>query len=347
MKRIVILMALALMVSVAFGQTVEKLMVKWKAVPGAEYMETPRDSLLAEMVKDEELIAQGLSEKEIAYIKKNLKRMEQVTLELDEAQRKDLDKDIQSLEGYEQLFVVNENNAPEEGSNILQQMWSQVMNPKSQLCAYGKIKKNVAEGVLLRWDIWNKVVMAHLDTKMKVETLSKALSIDGGLVEIERDKDNVVDMKEMVKEVEAGNVLFVIEGKEHPELHSTEEARDYMIAHEIHWNHETWVVGGGVKEKYPNTDKKVVIEYEREGNSNMSDEELKEAIMNCVILLNGEYRPEFHNENEVIKYLSDEEGVLNGEYGVHYHLDEQMAKKYDATKKVVADITFTKSEDKK
>ena len=43
--------------------------------------------------------------------------------------------------------------------------------------------------------------------------------------------------------------------------------------------------------------------------------------------------------------MSDEEGVLNGEYGVHYHLDESMAKKYDATKKVVAEITFTKSED--
>ena len=45
------------------------------------------------------------------------------------------------------------------------------------------------------------------------------------------------------------------------ELHSLNEAKEYMRAHNISWNNESWVVGGGVKEKYPNTDKKVVIEY--------------------------------------------------------------------------------------
>ena len=34
-----------------------------------------------------------------------------------------------------------------------------------------------------------------------------------------------------------------------------------MRAHNISWNNEMWVVGGAVKEKYPNTDKKVVIEF--------------------------------------------------------------------------------------
>ena len=33
-----------------------------------------------------------------------------------------------------------------------------------------------------------------------------------------------------------------------------------MRAHNISWN-ELWVIGAAVKEKYPNTDKKVVIEY--------------------------------------------------------------------------------------
>ena len=57
-----------------------------------------------------------------------------------------------------------------------------------------------------------------------------------------------------------GNVLFVINGEEHPELHSLNEAKEYMRAHNISWN-ELWVIGAAVKEKYPNTDKKVVIEY--------------------------------------------------------------------------------------
>jgi hypothetical protein len=34
-----------------------------------------------------------------------------------------------------------------------------------------------------------------------------------------------------------------------------------MRAHNISWDTERWVVGGEVKEKYPNTDKKVVIEF--------------------------------------------------------------------------------------
>jgi hypothetical protein len=51
--------------------------------------------------------------------------------------------------------------------------------------------------------------------------------------------------------------------EEHPELHSVDEAKAYMDSINFHHNHETYVVGGGVKEKYPHTDKKVVIEWER------------------------------------------------------------------------------------
>ena len=34
-----------------------------------------------------------------------------------------------------------------------------------------------------------------------------------------------------------------------------------MKANGIRWNTESWIVGEAVKEKYPNTDKKVVIEF--------------------------------------------------------------------------------------
>jgi hypothetical protein len=36
-----------------------------------------------------------------------------------------------------------------------------------------------------------------------------------------------------------------------------------MRTQDFHFNQESWVVGGAVKEKYPNTDKKVVIEFLR------------------------------------------------------------------------------------
>jgi hypothetical protein len=66
-------------------------------------------------------------------------------------------------------------------------------------------------------------------------------------------------MKEIVKEVEDGNALFVINGEEHPELHSLKEAREYMSNNGFHFNNESWVVDSAVKEKYPHTEKKVVI----------------------------------------------------------------------------------------
>ena len=37
-----------------------------------------------------------------------------------------------------------------------------------------------------------------------------------------------------------------------------------MEKNNFHFNNESWVVGGAVKEKYPNTDKKVVIEFSRQ-----------------------------------------------------------------------------------
>jgi len=165
---------------------------------------------------------------------------------------------------------------------------------------------------------------------------------------VERETDDVVDMKDVLEDVKNGNVLFVINGEEHPELHSLDEAKAYMDAKDFHFNNESWIVGSAVKEKYPNTDKKVVIEWwDRSDFSKMSAEELKTEIKNCVILLNGEYRPEFHNEDEVIKYLSDEDGVLNGECGVRYYFNQEKASKYDKTKKVVAEITFTEVEEEK
>ncbi|MBR6974250.1 MAG: hypothetical protein IKH80_06455 [Bacteroidaceae bacterium] len=263
MKKLLLSMALLLSMGSAMGQTAEKLIAKWKAMPGAQYEVSAGDSI--EMASDEEMAANGLSEEDIAFIKKNFKRNEQVTLEVDSIQQEVLNRDIQALKGYELLMVVNENNAPDEEGNLVQQLMNQVMNPQIKVAVYGRVKKKMVDDVLVRCDIdaWDKVALSHIECKIKKDILGKLIQMDGDIVSIEREKDDVVDMKEMVKEVEAGNVLFVIEGEEHPELHSVDEAKAYMDSINFHHNHETYVVGGGVKEKYPHTDKKVVIEWER------------------------------------------------------------------------------------
>ena len=261
MKRTVILMAMALMVSVAFGQTVSNLIEKYRQLPKAQYMDTSKETL---KFYDENQDS-SLTEKERAQLKKNFKMSEVVQMEkLDEEQLAQLDEDIKALKGYEMLFITNKNEGSDEDQNVLQQMMSDVFNPTIKLQCYGKVKGNVVSDILVRVDIWETVALMHLDTKVEKELMIKSIMEKEALsFESDDSDDNVVDMKEMVNEVKAGHVLFVINGEEHPELHSLDEAEEYMRTQDFHFNQESWVVGGAVKEKYPNTDKKVVIEFLR------------------------------------------------------------------------------------
>ena len=260
MKRTVILMAMALMVSVAFGQTVSNLIEKYRQLPKAQYMETSKETLKFY----DENPDPALTEKERAQLKKNFKMSEVVQMEkLDEEQLAQLDEDIKALKGYEMLFITNKNEGSDEDQNVLQQMMSDFLNPTIKLQCYGKVKGNVVSDILVRVDIWETVALMHLDTKVEKELMIKSI-MEKEAVSFEQESDGEeVDMKEMVKEVEAGHVLFVINGEEHPELHSLDEAKEYMRTQDFHFNQESWVVGGAVKEKYPNTDKKVVIEFLR------------------------------------------------------------------------------------
>ena len=261
MKRTVILMTMALMVSVAFGQTVSNLIEKYRQLPKAQYMDTSKET---QKFYDENPDP-ALTEKERAQLKKNFKMSEVVQMEkLDEEQLAQLDEDIKALKGYEMLFITNKNEGADEGQNVLQQMMSDVFNPTIKLQCYGKVKGNVVSDILVRVDIWETVALMHLDTKVEKELMIKSI-MEKEAVSFEQESDGEeVDMKKMVNEVKAGNVLFVINGEEHPELHSLEEAKEYTKANDIQWNTESWFVGGAVKEKYPNTDKKVVIEYTKE-----------------------------------------------------------------------------------
>ena len=236
-------------------------MAKYKALPGAEYEETTVATRKS-FEESKEKGTGGLSKEEYDFMLKNLKKAEQIQLTLDDDQLEQLTKDIQALKGYETLFMQNDNKEPEEGNNMIQNMINQTFNPNYQMRVYGKVKGNTVNDLLIRWDIWGKVAIAHIDGKVKKDLMLKSI-LSGDMVNFEED-GNSIDMKDIAKEVKNGNVLFVINGEEHPELHSGKEAKEYMRAHHISWNNESWVVGGGVKEKYPNTDKKVVIEYSQE-----------------------------------------------------------------------------------
>lgn len=258
MKKIILSLIVLLSVGSAYGQTVEKLMAKYKALPDAEYEETTEETRKS-FEESKEKGTGELSKEDYDFMLKNLKKAEQIQLTLDDDQLEQLTKDIQALKGYETLFVQNDNKEPEEGKNMVQNMINHTFNPNYQMRVYGKVKGNTVNDLLIRWDIWGKVAIEHIDGKFKKDLMLKSI-LSGDMVSFEEDGNNL-DMKDNAKEVKNGNVLFVINGEEHPELHSLNEAKEYMRTHNISGMKEIWVVGSGVNEKYPNTDKKVVIEY--------------------------------------------------------------------------------------
>ncbi len=258
MKKLLLSLVLLLCVVSSSGQTAEELMAKYKAFPNAEYSETT-EATRKSIEESKEKGTGGLSKEDYDFLLKNFKKSEQVQLTLDDAQKEQLDKRLKALKGYEMIFTQNDNKEPEEGKNLIQNMINQTFNPNYQMCVYGKVKGNNVKDLLIRWDIWGMVAMAHVHGKFKKDLMLKSI-LSGDLVNFE-EGENSTDMKDVVKEVKNGNVLIVINGEERPELHSEKDAVEYMRVHNISWNHETWVVGGAVKEKYPNTDRKVIIEY--------------------------------------------------------------------------------------
>ena len=266
MRRTLLAILLMGTASCAMAQTAAKLIEKYKAFPGAEYLNTTEESLKQ---RDSDLTPE-----ETAKIKRNFKKSEQVQIQnLDEEQLAQIEQDIKALKGYELLFTANKNTSYDESQNIIKNMLAEVMNPPSvKVRCYGKVKGKTVSDLLVRLEWLNTVALSHIDTKIDRDLMTKALMADGALVtEFDDDDDDgeVVEMKDVLEEVKKGNVLFVINGKECPDLHSTEEAAKYMEENDYHFNVESWVVGGAVKEKYPNTDRKVVIEFSR------SDKETK------------------------------------------------------------------------
>lgn len=258
MKQLFII-AMLLMACTIQAQTASKLIEKYRKLPNATYMDTS-----AETLKSYDENPDLITEEERAQLKKSFKKSETVQIEkCDEEQLAQIDKDLKALKGYELLFTTNKNGGSDEDANVFKQMMSDMWNPTIKLKCYGKVKGNMVSDILMRIDMWDTVALLYCDQKMDKELMVKSImESDGFNLKIDHDSEDV-DMKDALEEVKKGNVLIVINGQEFPDLHSTEEASEYMEAHDIWWNLESWIVGGAVKEKYPNTDKAVVIEFSR------------------------------------------------------------------------------------
>ena len=270
MKQVLLSIMMLLYVGNAFGQTPAKLIEKYKAVPGAVYENTTKQSL-KDLDKEDSI----LSVEEIAKLKKNFKKSEQVQIQnVSEELLDQINKDIKALKNYELLFETVRNAGSEtsetsgEPNKLFTNMISDFLNPSIKFQCYGKVNGNIVSDLLVRVDIWNTVALSSIDTKIDKDIWLKALesnslSLNDDAEDNADSEGDTVDMKDILKEVKNGDALIVINGEEHPELHSTKEAEEYMRQQQISFNHQNWIVGKAVKEKYPHTKKNVVIEFSR------------------------------------------------------------------------------------
>lgn len=266
MKRIILSMALALCVGCAFGQTAEKLIAKYKVLPGAVYENTTKENYESFGILDKGDTI--ISAADIAKLKSYFKKSEQVQIKnVSEELLAQINKDIKALKDHELLFETIRNAGSEslgDSAHQIKQMLADFLNPSVKMQFYGKVDDKMVSDLLIRIDIWNTVVLSYYDTKIDKDIWMKALERSRMATNDNDDNNNiVVDMKDVIIDDGNGEALIVINGEEHPELHSTKEAADYMRKHNFWFNNENWLVGDAVKEKYPDTDKKVVIEFSR------------------------------------------------------------------------------------
>ena len=266
MKKIILSIVMTLCVGCAFGQTPSKLMKKYKALPGAVYENTTKENFesLGILDKGDTIISAA----DVAKLKSYFKKSEQVQIKnVSEEQLAQINKDIKALKDHELLFETIRNAGSEslgDSAHLIKQMLADFLNPSVKMQFYGKVDDKMVSDLLIRIDIWNTVVLSYIDTKIDKDIWVKALERSRMGTNDNDDNNNiVVDMKDVIIDDGNGEALIVINGEEHPELHSTKEAADYMRKHNFWFNNENWLVGDAVKEKYPNTDKKVVIEFSR------------------------------------------------------------------------------------
>ncbi len=165
MKKLLLSLTMLLCVSGAFGQTAQKLIAKYKALPNAEYKENTEE-VRRNIEENKNEGALGLTGKDYDFVLKHFKKSEYVELVMDDNQTRDLQKDIEALKGYE--LLVAQNDQKETSPNYLVRV-------------YGKVKGDNVKDLLVRCDISGKTVLQHFDCKVKKDLMVKS-TLDGDLI---------------------------------------------------------------------------------------------------------------------------------------------------------------------
>ncbi len=258
MRKIIAVILMLLCVAISYGQTAKKLFKKYKAMPEVMHQEVT-DSFSMEMMSGNDSLNSKLTDEERAEILKSIKKVEHLQMVHSDSLLQQLDKDFDALKGYEILMSTSKNRNAEDSAKVFREMFNDVFNPNWSFSVSGKLKGDNVKDVLMRLHVWGKIILVHIDCTIPKDLMNDALSVEGLSFGSDNDADS--NMQDAISAYKNGDVLFIIGDEPHPELKTTEQAREYMIKNGINWDGESWFIGEAVKESYPDTDKSVVVKY--------------------------------------------------------------------------------------
>jgi len=301
MKRTILLMAMALTVSVAFGQTAEKLIKKYKRVSGMQYQNLTKN--LKKIKKEDD--------PENYRILRDISLAEVVSGAFPKRKIGQLQKDLDALQDFRRIYYEKHNSNDDWLS-----MFKGTFKLFNNVQFYAVEDEEYFNDLIVRIDAdtndGNILTLIHLKGKIKPEDVPTIIQI--------KENDGV-DMRKEMKE----NVLIVIEGKEYPDLHSAEEAAEYMKANNISWNTQKRLIGKDlVKEKYPNSNKNVAIEFSDYTKEAMEYVEKGDVLF----VINGKEYPEFRSFEAVEEFM-ESNGIKC--FNKHWVSKEEAKKKYPNT----------------
>lgn len=242
MKKLLLSMAMLLCVGSILGQTADKLMKKYKGMKGVQYENITKRIM---NLKEED-------DPDMYRVSRGLTKVEYLSGVLSSDKAEQLQQDLDALNGFERVYQ-EKHNSNDGPFSMLKGDFKLFNNIQYYAVVDGEYFKELIARIDADANVGNLVTLIHLKGSIKQEDVPQ-------MIQMEESTD--VNIKEEEKN---GNVLIVINGQEYPSLHSAKEADEWMKARGIRWNHQNTIFGeSDVKKKYPNTDKKVVIEFSEE-----------------------------------------------------------------------------------
>lgn len=251
----------------ANAQTVSKLIKKYRDIPGVEYAdssETFKRQLIKEIANNNPEL-KGIDAEDI---KKNVKGVKYLSITNNQELGEQLTEDIRNLKGYETLVATTHNPEKDDDANPLKTLFQSVLNPSIGLSYFGIPYKDRQKNPIIVFRFGPSLIAIFIEGKIKTTDLFNSFDSDNLISFDSNDDDDDDDDDEDAFDFSSlkndGEVLFVINGVEHPELKNYTEAHEYMKQHDIQINHMGIITGEEKDKKYPDTDKKMVVEYKEE-----------------------------------------------------------------------------------